>query len=174
MGEMDDIIKEFLIESTEGLDQLDRDFVELEKTPDSKDLLASIFRSVHTIKGTGGMLGFDKLGAVAHVGESMLSRMRDRKLSLSPRVTTALLSLVDALRKMLSSIEMTGAEGDGDYSDVVAAVTSILDGSADAAVSPIPQLQVSARPPVKTLVSDAIASAPPTHGRRQIGGRRSQ
>ena len=53
MGEMDDIIKEFLIECTEGLDQLDRDFVELEKTPDSKDLLASIFRSVHTIKGTG-------------------------------------------------------------------------------------------------------------------------
>jgi two-component system chemotaxis sensor kinase CheA len=136
MGEMDDIIKEFLIESTEGLDQLDRDFVKLEKTPDSKDLLASIFRSVHTIKGTGGILGFDKLGAVAHVGESMLSRMRDRKLSLNPRVTTALLSLVDALRKMLSSIEMTGAEGDGDYSDVVAAVTSILDGSADGTVVP--------------------------------------
>jgi two-component system chemotaxis sensor kinase CheA len=136
MDEMDDIIKEFLIESTEGLDQLDRDFVELEKTPDSKDLLASIFRSVHTIKGTGGILGFDKLAAVAHVGESMLSRMRDRKLSLNPRVTTALLSLVDALRKMLSSIEVTGAEGDGDYSDVVAAVTSILEGSADAATSP--------------------------------------
>ena len=77
MGEMDDIIKEFLIESTEGLDRLDRDFVELEKTPDSKELLASIFRSVHTIKGTGGVLGFDKLGAVAHVGENMLSRMRD-------------------------------------------------------------------------------------------------
>jgi two-component system chemotaxis sensor kinase CheA len=136
MGEMDDIIKEFLIESTEGLDQLDRDFVELEKAPNSKDLLASIFRSVHTIKGTGGILGFEKLGAVAHVGESMLSRMRDRKLSLNPRVTTALLSLVDALRKMLSSIEMIGTEGDGDYSDVVTAVTLILDGSPDAAVSP--------------------------------------
>ena len=136
MGEMDDIIKEFLIECTEGLDQLDRDFVELEKTPDSKDLLASIFRSVHTIKGTGGILGFDKLGAVAHVGESMLSRMRDRKLSLNPRVTTALLALVDALRKMLSSIEMVGTEGDGDYSDVVAAVNSILDGSPDTVVSP--------------------------------------
>ena len=136
MGEMDDIIKEFLIESTEGLDQLDRDFVELEKAPDSKDLLASIFRSVHTIKGTGGILGFDKLGAVAHVGESMLSRMRDRKLSLNPRVTTALLALVDALRKMLSSIEMVGTEGDGDYSDVVAAVNSILDGSPDTVVSP--------------------------------------
>jgi two-component system chemotaxis sensor kinase CheA len=163
MGEMDDIIKEFLIESIEGLDQLDRDFVKLEKTPDSKDLLASIFRSVHTIKGTGGILGFDKLGAVAHVGESMLSRMRDRKLSLNPRVTTALLSLVDALRKMLSSIEMTGAEGDGDYSDVVAAVTSILDGSSDSAVVPphaaIP-LQCSAAS--EELGSDDDAYVPKT------------
>jgi two-component system chemotaxis sensor kinase CheA len=155
MGEMDDIIKEFLIECTEGLDQLDRDFVELEKTPDSKDLLASIFRSVHTIKGTGGMLGFDKLGAVAHVGESMLSRMRDRKLSLNPRVTTALLSLVDALRKMLSSIEMTGAEGDGDYSDIVAAVNSILDGSADAAtVSPVSAAPVQCATASEDLDSD--------------------
>ena len=154
MGEMDDIIKEFLIESTEGLDQLDRDFVKLEKTPDSKDLLASIFRSVHTIKGTGGILGFDKLGAVAHVGESMLSRMRDRKLSLNPRVTTALLSLVDALRKMLASIEMTGAEGDGDYSDVVAAVTSILDGSAGTAVAP-PEAAI---PPQCTAASEKPGS----------------
>ena len=94
------------------------------------------------------MLGFDKLGAVAHVGESMLSRMRDRKLSLNPQVTTALLSLVDALRKMLSSIEMTGTEGDGDYSDVVAAVTAILEGSTDAAAAPHPQLPRLCRPPL--------------------------
>ncbi len=161
MGEMDDIIKEFLIESTEGLDQLDRDFVELEKAPDSKDLLASIFRSVHTIKGTGGILGFDKLGAVAHVGESMLSRMRDRKLSLNPRVTTALLSLVDALRKMLSSIEMIGTEGDGDYSDVVAAVNSILDGSADAAISPISAAPVQCAAASEDHGSDEVC-APPT------------
>ncbi len=160
MGEMDDIIKEFLIECTEGLDQLDRDFVELEKTPDSKDLLSSIFRSVHTIKGTGGMLGFDKLSAVAHVGESMLSRMRDRKLDLSPRVTTALLSLVDALRKMLSSIEITGAEGDGDYSDVVATITSILDGSPDAsAVSPVPAAPWQCTPASENPGSDCDTSA---------------
>jgi two-component system chemotaxis sensor kinase CheA len=101
------------------------------------------------------MLGFDKLGAVAHVGESMLSRMRDRKLSLNPRVTTALLSLVDALRKMLSSIEMTGAEGDGDYSDIVAAVNSILDGSADAAtVSPVSAAPVQCATASEDLDSD--------------------
>ena len=129
MGEMDDIIKEFLIESNEGLDRLDRDLVELEKTPGAKELLASIFRSVHTVKGTGGVLGFDKLTSVAHVGENMLSRVRDGKLSLDPRVTTVLLSLVDALRKMLASIETTGSEGDGDYSGVIAAITAIVDGS---------------------------------------------
>ena len=132
MGEMDDIIKEFLIESNEGLDRLDRDLVELEKTPGAKELLASIFRSVHTVKGTGGVLGFDKLTSVAHVGENMLSRVRDGKLSLDPRVTTVLLSLVDALRKMLASIETTGNEGDGDYSGVIAAITAIVEGPSNA------------------------------------------
>ena len=133
MGEMDDIIKEFLIESNEGLDQLDRDLVELEKAPGSKDLLASIFRAVHTVKGTGGVLGFGKLTSVAHVGENMLSRLRDGKLSLTPQVTTVLLSLVDALRRMLTCIETTGGDGDGDYSRVVAAVTAVVDGSAETA-----------------------------------------
>ncbi len=136
MGEMDDIIKEFLIESNEGLDRLDRDLVELEKTPGAKELLASIFRSVHTVKGTGGVLGFDKLTSVAHVGENMLSRVRDGKLSLDPQVTTVLLSLVDALRKMLASIETTGNEGDGDYSGVIAAITAIVDGPSDAVAPP--------------------------------------
>ena len=136
MGEMDDIIKEFLIESNEGLDRLDRDLVELEKTPGAKELLASIFRSVHTIKGTGGVLGFDKLTAVSHVGENMLSRVRDGKLSLDPPVTTVLLSLVDALRKMLVSIETTGSEGDGDYSGVIAAITAIVDDSSRAVAPP--------------------------------------
>jgi two-component system chemotaxis sensor kinase CheA len=161
MGEMDDIIKEFLIESNEGLDQLDRDLVELEKTPGSKDLLASIFRAVHTIKGTGGVLGFDKLTSVAHVGENMLSRVRDRKLSLNPRVTTVLLSLVDALRRMLSSIETTGGEGEGDYSGIIAAITSILGDSPNAvALSP------DSPPPVErpAVTGECGANRATSHG----------
>ena len=56
---MDDVLKEFLTESREGLDQLDTDFVTLEQNPDDWDTLASVFRTIHTIKGTCGFLGFN-------------------------------------------------------------------------------------------------------------------
>ena len=66
-----DIVHDFLVESYENLDRLDRELVGLEKNPDDRDALASVFRTIHTIKGTCGFLGFNKLEAVAHVGESL-------------------------------------------------------------------------------------------------------
>ena len=62
MDEMDEIVQEFLVESHENLDQLDRDLVALEREPDSRELLASVFRTIHTIKGTSGFLAFRRLG----------------------------------------------------------------------------------------------------------------
>ena len=64
MGDMDDIVKDFLVESNENLDQLDRDLVTLEKDPTAREVLASIFRTIHTIKGTSGFLGFSQWGMV--------------------------------------------------------------------------------------------------------------
>jgi len=94
---MDEIVKEFLVESTENLEQLDRDLVALESNPADREKLASIFRTIHTIKGTCGFLGFSKLEKVAHAGESLLSRLRDGGLVLVPEITTGLLSMVDAV-----------------------------------------------------------------------------
>ena len=71
---MGEVIKEFLVESNEGLDRFDRDLIALEKDRTSRELLDSIFRAIHTIKGTGGVLGFEKLVSVSHLGESVLSR----------------------------------------------------------------------------------------------------
>ena len=102
MSENDEIVKEFLVESHENLDRLDREVVELEKQPSDQEILASIFRTIHTIKGTSGFLGFGKLEAVTHVGESLLARLRDGQLSLHPERTTALLAMIDAVRQMLA------------------------------------------------------------------------
>lgn len=135
MDEMDDIIKEFLVESRENLDQLDLDIVELEKDPAAKELVASIFRTIHSIKGATGFLGFEKLGAVAHSGESLLGRLRDGSLLLEPEITTALLALVDAIRKMLSEIERTGQEGGADYTALTDNLARLQD-SASAAGAP--------------------------------------
>src|SRR4051812_11074806 len=127
MSEMDEIIKEFLVESNDNLDQLDRDLVELEKDPTSSELLGRIFRAIHTVKGTSGVLGYGKLESVAHVGESLLSRMRDGQLQLNAEITTGLLSMVDALREVLRAIEATGAEGEGEYAAVIETLKRLLE-----------------------------------------------
>src|ERR1700730_9795164 len=120
MGEMDDIVKEFIAQSNENLDQLDQDILSLEKEPTSKLLIGGIFRTIHSIKGATGFLGFAKLGEVAECGESLLSLLRDGSLTLQPEIIAGLLSLVDGIRKMLCEIEAHGQEGDGDYSALTA------------------------------------------------------
>ena len=70
---MDELIKEFVQESSENLDRLDQDFVKLESDPGNLELLKSIFRAIHTVKGTCGFLGFIKLEALTHTGEDLLS-----------------------------------------------------------------------------------------------------
>jgi len=99
------------LEGNENLDRLDRELVSLEKDPRNRETLSSIFRTIHTIKGTCGFLAFGKLESVAHAGESLLSLLRDGAIELTPERTTALLSLVDAVRQMLGSIERSGNEG---------------------------------------------------------------
>ncbi|HET7328539.1 MAG TPA: chemotaxis protein CheA [Nocardioidaceae bacterium] len=128
IDDLDDIVEAFLVESHENLDQFDRDLVELERDPSSHELLSSVFRTLHTIKGTSGFLGFAVLESVTHVGESLLSRLRDGETTLSPRTTTVLLEMVDAVRALLAQIEQTGSEGDDDYAALVARLTAILDG----------------------------------------------
>jgi two-component system chemotaxis sensor kinase CheA len=144
MDEMGEIIKEFLVESNDNLDQLDRDLVELEKDPHSGELLGRIFRAIHTVKGTSGVLGFSKLESVAHVGENLLSKMRDGRLCLNAQITTGLLGMVDAVREILRAIEASGSEGEGDYTAVIAKLKGLLDVR--------PQGEAEERPPLGQLL----------------------
>src|SRR4029077_4361036 len=124
-----DIVKDFLVESYENLDRLDRDLVGLEKNPTDRDALAGVFRTIHTIKGTCGFLGFNKLEKVAHVGENLLTRLRDGQLTLNPELTTALLGMVDAVRQMLGSIDVSGGEGERDDTKLIATLTRLQQSS---------------------------------------------
>ena len=119
MSDLDDIVSDFLVESHENLDQLDRDLVELEVNP-TDAALASIFRTMHTIKGTCGFLGFSRLEGVAHAAESLLSLLRDKVIGIDAEITTALLTTVDAVRTMLAVIEAEGNDGADDYPALIA------------------------------------------------------
>src|SRR5690606_22855056 len=132
-GGVDDdaeIIAEFLVESHENLDQLDRDLVELEREPGSRELLSSIFRTIHTIKGTSGFLAFNRLEALTHVGENLLSRLRDGQMVMTAPVTESLLAMVDAVRALLNSVEATGKDtaAEVDVDAVVAVLKTMLEG----------------------------------------------
>src|SRR5262245_12622784 len=105
MDQEENILKEFLVECAEGVGRLDQEFVALEADPDNTGILASIFRTIHTIKGTCGFLGLPKLENVAHGAENVLSKMRDRKLSVTPERITVLLGAVDVIKEILSNLE---------------------------------------------------------------------
>jgi len=138
---MDEIVKDFLIESNENLDRLDQELVKLESSPSSRELLASIFRTIHTIKGSCGFLGFAHLEKLAHAGENLLSQLRDGKLTLTAEITNGLLSMVDAVRHLLAVIKASGSDGGEDYTELIEKLGRLQqaqDENSVASTAPIP------------------------------------
>lgn len=120
-----DIVKEFLVESSENLDRLDRNLVDLEKRPAGGELLADIFRTIHTIKGTSGFLAFANLEAVALVGENLLGGVREGEIPLTPEIAAALRVMVGAVREMLATVAADGTDGNNDYKDLIERLKSL-------------------------------------------------
>ena len=110
-NEFDEEIREFLIESNENLVLLDQQIVELERDPDNHALISSVFRTIHSIKGTCGFFGFDILGSVTHLAESILMQLREQQRPLTPALISLILEAVDAVKALLLRIEVNGAEG---------------------------------------------------------------
>jgi two-component system chemotaxis sensor kinase CheA len=149
-----DIVNDFLQEGYENLDRLDRELVGLEKNPRDSDALATVFRTIHTIKGTCGFLGFDKLEKVAHVGENLLTCLRDGQLILDSEITTGLLSMVDAVRQMLKEIESTGQDGDDTYPRLLQSLARLQEPTAN---RPIPAA-VEAQPDQPKAKNPSLAA----------------
>ena len=132
-----DIIREFLIESSENLARLDNEIVELERRPKDADLLASIFRTVHTIKGTCGFLGFSILEAITHEAETILSQLRAGEREVSGNVISMILEVIDATRAILDEIEHTSLEGSNHYPDLVQRLRAMARSAGFAAEEPV-------------------------------------
>lgn len=161
MSEMDDkIVEEFLADSLEGLDRLDRDLIELEKDPSSTKALGRAFRTLHTIKGTCSFFGYARLERVSHAGEGLLSRLRAGELAFSPLVVSALLGVSDAVRRILGSIAGSRSEGDVDDSALIAQVeqlhgAAVPTRAASAPVGPKPPAPAAATAPGTAPVAPA-------------------
>jgi len=141
-GDVEDLTKEFLAESQEGLERMELCLTQLEKKPDDEELVAEIFRAVHTIKGTTGFLGFGRLEKLAHAGESLLGALRDHRLAVSTELISGLLELMDGLRGILQTIEVTGTEGErtsDNDSALIARLLDLRDGGPVAKAAPASQ-----------------------------------
>lgn len=160
--EMDEIVAEFLAESHENIDALDQAMLILEREPGDRQTLGAIFRNIHTIKGASGFLGFDRLTALTHVAENLLSGLRDGDLTLGPDSTGALFATIDAVRSMLRAIEATGADGEDDFADLAAELSRLQDPAASAAPRPEPAgPEVAAEPVAAPPVAAGPVAAPP-------------
>jgi len=132
------LIKDLLVESADGLDRFDQEMLAIENGEGTSEQLNIIFRAIHTIKGTSGCLGLGKIESVAHVGESLLSALRDGKAIVSPEMTAALFEYSDALREMLCCLETEGHEGQADYSALLKKLQDLQNGTVVAAPVPTP------------------------------------
>ena len=128
MEGMDDIIQDFIVESSESLDSLEQKFLELEKSPGDVDLLNEVFRSIHTIKGAAGFLGFEQTVEVSHVTEDVLNRLRKGEMKLTPQIMDAILQAVDLIKVLLKIIEEKKCEEKVDTAPVVNLLSFILKG----------------------------------------------
>ncbi len=137
MSADEEILQEFLVEGKENLDRLERELVASEKHGATPEAISAIFRTVHTVKGTAGFFGFERLQSLAHIAENLLSKVRDGELALSALVISAQLKVVDACRMMMDWVEQTGTDGDDDYAPLKAQLAALTDGTAAAPPAPV-------------------------------------
>ncbi|MDP9126242.1 MAG: chemotaxis protein CheA, partial [Pseudomonadota bacterium] len=159
---MDDLLREFLTETSESLDTVDNQLVRFEQDPTDAKILDNIFRLVHTIKGTCGFLGLPRLEALAHAGETLMGKFRDG-MPVTAGAVTLILSSIDRIKEILAGLEATETEPEGTDEDLIDKLHELAEGGthvpAVAAAEPEPA-PVVASPPVQPA-APAVAQGTP-------------
>ena len=130
----EELLAEFLTESNENLASIEEQLLDLESDPGNSDRLDSIFRVVHTVKGSCGFLGLSRLEKVAHAGENLLGKIRSTKFPVDGDIISLLLESTDAIKDIIAGIEEQGSEPDLDHSSIcerLAAAERCIESSPD-------------------------------------------
>lgn len=156
MSDDGEIVAAFLAETAEGLDRLETDLVALEADPTSPALLAGVFRTFHTVKGTSGFLGFRQVEDLSHAAEDFLGELRDGNLQLTRAHLGGLLEVVDALRSLLGAIRAGGAEDDRDHEELLARLAKRGDERPAPPVPPPPRRAAAGPGTTGTLAERSV------------------
>ena len=153
---MDDLLREFLTETSESLDTVDNQLVRFEQDPNNAKILDNIFRLVHTIKGTCGFLGLPRLETLAHAGETLMGKFRDG-MPVTAEAVTLILSSIDRIKEILGGLEATEAEPEGNDQDLIVQLHHMAERSAEA--MPAPGASIPAAP-APAAPEPVVAPAP--------------
>jgi two-component system chemotaxis sensor kinase CheA len=123
---MDDLLREFLTETSESLDTVDNQLVRFEQDPNNAKILDNIFRLVHTIKGTCGFLGLPRLEALAHAGETLMGKFRDG-MPVTGEAVSLILASIDRIKEILAGLEATQAEPEGTDEDLIVKLHEMVE-----------------------------------------------
>ncbi|WFU81661.1 hybrid sensor histidine kinase/response regulator [Bradyrhizobium sp. CIAT3101] len=162
---MDDLLREFLTETSESLDTVDNQLVKFEQEPNNAKILDNIFRLVHTIKGTCGFLGLPRLEALAHAGETLMSKFRDG-MPVTGQAVTLILSSIDRIKEILAGLEATEAEPEGNDRDLIDKLEAMVEQGM-AAMAAGAAAPVAEAPP---LVPEAPVAAAPAPAKEMTTG----
>lgn len=125
--EMNQYLSMFIDESTDHLQSLNENMLQLESTPEDLSIVQVIFRSAHTLKGMAATMGFNDLASLTHQMENVLDLVRNNELKMNEFIFDTLFKSLDALETMVQDITQ-GGEGKSDVSQIVAALQSIVKG----------------------------------------------
>jgi two-component system, chemotaxis family, sensor kinase CheA len=157
---MDDLLREFLTETSESLDTVDNQLVRFEQDPNNAKILDNIFRLVHTIKGTCGFLGLPRLEALAHAAETLMGKFRDG-MPVTGEAVTLILSSIDRIKEILAGLEATQAEPEGTDQDLIVELHQMVErGMRAMSVSASPIASASASAIASVSASPITAAAP--------------
>ena len=123
---MDELLRDFLTETHESLDTVDSELVRFEQEPNNAEILANIFRLVHTIKGTCGFLSLPRLATLAHAAESLMSRFRDG-LPVTETAVSLILATLDRIKDILETLERHHSEPAGTDDDLIVRLDAMAD-----------------------------------------------
>src|SRR5690349_12412071 len=143
--ELKEILSEFLVETEEMIELLDQRFISLEADPNNREMLDEIFRAMHSMKGSGGFLGFTRLVDVAHRAENILNKLRQGEMAVTPDVINVVLEAVDVVKLLMADIRESGTDTHVEVGDISAKLDGILagQGRGETVVAPAPAVAVS-------------------------------
>ena len=156
-GEMAEILDSFIVETREIMEKLGQELLELEQRPADAGLHNSIFRAVHTIKGTSSFLGFEQLTTLAHRSEDVLNKIRKNELTVTPQGMDILVEAYDLLKLLLQKVESRSSEV-VDLAGITARLEALAQGT----------LPMDESTSVKPAVHEAPPSSPSTATEREV------